>query len=98
MLEVGCGAGALTRHLLAAGHRVIATDASAAMLELARTALGGEADLRQLVLPEDPLPAALLRGAGTLLEEMPEAAELFWLSRATVSPAPMLAASAATIT
>jgi hypothetical protein len=45
---------------------------------------------------EDPLPAALLRGAGTSLEEMPEAAELFWLSSATVSPAPILAASAAT--
>jgi SAM-dependent methyltransferase len=29
VLEVGCGAGALTRHLLAAGHRVIASDASA---------------------------------------------------------------------
>ena len=40
VLEVGCGAGALTRHLLAAGHRVIATDASAAMVELARAALG----------------------------------------------------------
>ena len=40
VLEVGCGAGALTRHLLAAGHRVIATDASAAMVELARAAAG----------------------------------------------------------
>ncbi len=40
VLEVGCGAGALTRHLLAAGHRVIATDASAAMVSLARAALG----------------------------------------------------------
>jgi len=58
VVEVGCGAGALTRHLLAAGHRVIATDASAAMLELARAALGEEADLRQLTLPDDPLPAA----------------------------------------
>ena len=36
LLEVGCGAGALTRYLLAAGHRVLATDASAAMVELAR--------------------------------------------------------------
>jgi 16S rRNA A1518/A1519 N6-dimethyltransferase RsmA/KsgA/DIM1 with predicted DNA glycosylase/AP lyase activity len=38
VLELGCGAGALTRHLLAAGHRVIATDASAAMVELTRSA------------------------------------------------------------
>ena len=58
VLEVGCGAGALTRHLLAAGHRVLATDASAAMVELARSALGGAVDVRQLVLPDDPLPAA----------------------------------------
>ena len=28
VLELGCGSGALTRHLLAAGLRVIATDAS----------------------------------------------------------------------
>ena len=28
VLELGCGSGALTRHLLAAGYRVIATDAS----------------------------------------------------------------------
>src|SRR5579863_5652696 len=48
VLEVGCGAGALTRHLLAAGHRVIATDASAAMVSLARSALGSSADVRRL--------------------------------------------------
>jgi SAM-dependent methyltransferase len=58
VLELGCGAGALTRHLLTAGHQVIATDASEAMLERARTALGGAADLRRLSLPDDPLPAA----------------------------------------
>jgi SAM-dependent methyltransferase len=58
VLELGCGAGALTRHLLAAGHQVIATDASEAMLERARAALGGAADLRRLSLPDDPLPAA----------------------------------------
>jgi SAM-dependent methyltransferase len=62
VLELGCGAGALTRHLLAAGHRVIATDASPDMLEQARAALGPDADLRRLVLPDDPLPAA--DGAG----------------------------------
>ena len=51
VLELGCGAGALTRHLLAAGHRVIATDASAAMLSLARSELGADADLRRLCCP-----------------------------------------------
>ena len=32
VLELGCGSGLLTRHLVEAGHRVIATDASPAML------------------------------------------------------------------
>ncbi len=36
VLEVGCGSGLLTRYLVDAGHRVLATDASPAMLELAR--------------------------------------------------------------
>ena len=36
VLELGCGSGALTRHLLAAGFQVIATDASPDMLALAR--------------------------------------------------------------
>ena len=75
VLELGCGAGALTRHLLAAGHRVVATDASAAMLELARAALGREADLRRLVLPGDPLPAAdAIVSVGHVISYLPDAA------------------------
>lgn len=58
VLEIGCGTGALTRHLLSAGHRVLATDASPAMLELAREALGPAAELARLRLPDDPLPEA----------------------------------------
>jgi SAM-dependent methyltransferase len=58
VLELGCGSGALTRHLLTAGFQVIATDASPDMLALARASLGPGADLRRLTLPEDPLPAA----------------------------------------
>jgi SAM-dependent methyltransferase len=74
VLELGCGAGALTRHLLAAGHRVIATDASAAMLELATAALGREADLRRLVLPDDPLPAAdAIVSVGHVVSYLPDA-------------------------
>ena len=74
VVEVGCGAGALTRHLLTAGHRVIATDASAAMLELARDALGGEADLRQLTLPDDPVPAAdAIVSVGHVVSYLPDA-------------------------
>jgi SAM-dependent methyltransferase len=58
VLEIGCGSGALTRHLLAAGHRVLATDASPAMLDLARETLGPSAELARLTLPDDPLPQA----------------------------------------
>ena len=35
VLELGCGSGLLTRHLVDAGHRVVATDASPAMVDLA---------------------------------------------------------------
>jgi SAM-dependent methyltransferase len=58
VLEVGCGSGLLTRHLVDAGHRVIATDASPAMVDLAREYAAGAEDVRVLVLPDDPLPAA----------------------------------------
>src|SRR5918999_4550651 len=58
VLEVGCGSGLLTRHLIDAGHRVIATDASPAMVELARDHAKGAEDVRVLVLPDDPLPEA----------------------------------------
>jgi SAM-dependent methyltransferase len=75
VLEVGCGAGALTRHLLAAGHRVIATDASAAMVELARAALGPEVDVRRLALPDDRLPAAdAIVSVGHVISYLPDAA------------------------
>jgi SAM-dependent methyltransferase len=75
ILELGCGSGALTRHLLAAGHRVIATDASADMLRLARAALGEDADLRLLTLPGDPLPAAdAIVSVGHAISYLPDAA------------------------
>jgi len=58
VLEVGCGSGLLTRHLVDAGHRVIATDASPAMVKLAKEHAAGAEDVQVLVLPDDPLPAA----------------------------------------
>src|SRR5215210_5747202 len=58
VLEVGCGSGLLTRHLVAAGHRVIATDASPAMVDLAKQYAAGAEDVRVLALPGDPLPEA----------------------------------------
>jgi SAM-dependent methyltransferase len=57
VLELGCGSGLLTRYLVDAGHRVIATDASPAMLEIARRT-APEADVRRVTLPDDPLPEA----------------------------------------
>jgi len=75
VLELGCGAGALTRHLLAAGHRVLATDASSAMVGLARAVLGAKADVRRLVLPDDPLPAAdAIVSVGHVISYLPDAA------------------------
>jgi SAM-dependent methyltransferase len=59
VLELGCGTGLLTKELVAAGHRVIATDASPAMLDVAREMVGDAAqELRQLILPHDRLPQA----------------------------------------
>ena len=58
MVELGCGSGLLTRHLVDAGHRVIATDASPAMLELAHQVVGDAEEIRELVLPDDPIPPA----------------------------------------
>ena len=57
VLELGCGSGHLTRHLTVAGHRVLATDASPAMLDLTRQRVPG-AEVRQLSLPDDPIPEA----------------------------------------
>ena len=77
VVELGCGSGALTRHLLAAGLRVIATDASPDMLALARKALGPEADLRELTLPGDPLPPAdAVVSVGHVLSYLPDAAAI----------------------
>jgi SAM-dependent methyltransferase len=75
VLEFGCGSGALTRHLLAAGLRVVATDASPDMLDLARAALGESADLRQRTVPGDPLPPAdAVVSVGHVLSYLPDAA------------------------
>jgi len=57
IVELGCGSGLLTRYLVDAGHRVIATDASPAMLALARDTVPGAHGFAELVLPDDPIPA-----------------------------------------
>jgi len=58
VLEVGCGSGLLTKHLTDAGHRVVATDASPAMLEIARSYAPGAVGHLVVALPDDPLPEA----------------------------------------
>jgi SAM-dependent methyltransferase len=73
VLELGCGSGLLTRELTAAGHRVIATDASPAMLELARSYAPAAEDIRTLVLPVDPLPPAdAVVSVGHVLSYLPD--------------------------
>ena len=78
VLELGCGSGLLTKHLLSAGHRVVATDASPAMLAIAGERLRGRAvELRRLTLPEDPLPSAdAIVAVGHPLNYLPDAAAL----------------------
>jgi SAM-dependent methyltransferase len=73
VLELGCGSGLLTRELTAAGHRVIATDASPAMLDLARSHAPDAEDIRPLVLPGDVLPQAdAVVSVGHVLSYLPD--------------------------
>jgi SAM-dependent methyltransferase len=58
VLEIGCGSGLLTSHLVRAGYRVWATDASTAMVELARDHVPGAEAVEPLCLPDDPVPSA----------------------------------------
>jgi SAM-dependent methyltransferase len=73
VVELGCGSGLLTRRLLDAGHRVIATDASPAMLDLARGHAPDAEDIRRLTLPDDPVPAAdAIVSVGHVLNYLPD--------------------------
>ena len=78
VVELGCGSGLLTRYLVDAGHRVIATDGSPAMLELARDHAAGAEDFRQLYLPEDPIPEAdAIVSVGHCLNYLPDEDALY---------------------
>lgn len=73
VLELGCGSGLLTRELIDAGHRVIATDASPAMLDLARGYAPTAQGIHELVLPADPLPPAdAVVSVGHVLNYLPD--------------------------
>ena len=58
VLEIGCGSGLLTRYLVNAGHRVLATDASPAMVALTREYVPTAQGIERLRLPDDPVPDA----------------------------------------
>jgi SAM-dependent methyltransferase len=77
VVELGCGTGLLTRYLLDAGHLVIATDASPAMLDIARETAPDAEDVRTLVLPDDPVPAAdAIVSVGHALNYLPDEAAI----------------------
>ena len=74
VLEIGCGSGLLTRVLVDSGYRVLATDASPAMLALARETAPGAEAFAPLTLPDDPVPAAdAIVGIGHPLCYLPDA-------------------------
>lgn len=73
VVEIGCGSGLLTAELVRAGHRVLATDASPAMLSLAETVAPGAEEIRMLTLPDDAVPAAdAVVGVGHALNYLPD--------------------------
>jgi SAM-dependent methyltransferase len=77
VLEIGCGSGLLTRRLVDAGFRVLATDASPAMLDLARATVPEAEGIERLTLPDDPLPPAdAIVGVGHPLNYLPDAASV----------------------
>lgn len=77
VLEIGCGSGLSTRHLVDAGHQVIATDASPAMLDLARDVVPDAHKVRSLVLPHDPVPTVdAIVGIGHALNYLPDLATI----------------------
>jgi SAM-dependent methyltransferase len=75
VVELGCGSGLLTRHLLDAGHRVVATDASPAMLELAEGVAPDAEGIRRVVLPDEPIPPGdAIVSVGHALNYLPDEA------------------------
>ena len=77
VVEVGCGTGLLTKHLTDAGLRVVATDASPAMLDLARSYAPDAVEHRVLALPDDPVPECdAVVSTGHALSYVPDRATL----------------------
>lgn len=78
VVELGCGTGLLTRHLVEAGHRVLATDASPAMLHLAAAHVPAGVEIERLTLPDDAIPAAdAIVAVGHVLSYLPDEAAIW---------------------
>jgi SAM-dependent methyltransferase len=74
VLEIGCGSGLLTEQLVNAGHRVVASDASPAMLRLAQEVASGAEQVLRLTLPDDAVPEVdAIVGIGHALNYLPNA-------------------------
>lgn len=77
VVELGSGSGLLARHLIDAGHRVVATDASPAMLDLARTYVPAAEAIVRVTLPDDPIPDAdAIVSIGHALNYLPDEAAI----------------------
>ena len=73
VVEFGCGSGLLTRYLVDAGLRVVATDASPSMLELARAVVPDAEGIEAIRLPDDPIPEAdAIVGVGHPISYLPD--------------------------
>jgi SAM-dependent methyltransferase len=96
VVELGCGSGLLTRHLLDAGHRVVATDASPAMLALAAETVPDAEGLALLVLPDDPIPPCdAIVSVGHPLSYLPDEGSIdraFVAAASALAPGGILAA------
>ena len=77
VVEFGCGSGLLTAELVAAGFRVVATDASPAMIDLAREVVPGAEAHLVVALPDDALPQAdAFVGVGHPISYLPSQAAI----------------------
>lgn len=77
VVELGCGSGLLTRYLVDTGHRVVATDASPAMLDVARAYVPDADQVLRVTLPDDPIPEAdAIVSIGHALNYLPDEAAI----------------------
>ncbi len=77
VVEIGCGSGLLTAHLVDAGLRVLATDASDSMLNLAREHVPGALEFRRARLPSDSIPPTdAIVGVGHALNYLDEESDV----------------------